>query len=135
MSPLVKLNWLSINHVHHTYLFFFCKSCMYSVDGHTNFWNYLLILGGNDSAPFLSQLPYDSYFTSEERFTGELTAYTRKQFFEVKWKYKRNGNHQKLSVINPSTTKISSVHIILLAVCHTVLMMLYVVQRIWYWIN
>ena len=47
-----------------------------------------------------------------------------------KWKYKRNGNHQKLSVINPSTTKISSVHIILLAVCHTVLMMLYVVHRI-----
>ena len=66
------------------YLFLLCKSCMYSVDGHANFLNYLLILGGNDSAPFLSQLPYDSYFTSEERFTGELTAYTRKQFFEVK---------------------------------------------------
>ena len=82
-------------------IFFFYKSCMYSVNGHTHFWNYLLILGGNDSAPFLSQLPYDSYFTSEERFTGELTAYTRKQFFEVKWKYKRNSNHQKLSVINP----------------------------------
>lgn len=31
---------------------------------------------------FLSQLPYDSYYTSEEKFTGELTAYTRKQFFE-----------------------------------------------------
>ena len=97
---------------------------MYSVDGHTNFWNDLLILGGNDSASFLSQLPYDSYFTSEERFTGELTAYTRKQFFEVKWKYKKNSNHQKLSVINPLTTKISSVHIILLAVCDTIFMML-----------
>ena len=32
-----KLNRLSINHVHHMYLFLFCKSCMYSVDGHTNF--------------------------------------------------------------------------------------------------
>ncbi|PFX19845.1 HAUS augmin-like complex subunit 3 [Stylophora pistillata] len=38
--------------------------------------------GGNDSESFLSQLPYDSYYTSEERFTGELTAYTKKQFFE-----------------------------------------------------
>ena len=35
------------------------------------------------SAPFLSQMDYDSYYVSEECFTGVLTAYTRKQFFEV----------------------------------------------------
>ncbi|XP_068726090.1 HAUS augmin-like complex subunit 3 isoform X1 [Montipora capricornis] len=38
--------------------------------------------GSSSSAPFLSQLDYDSYYVSEEGFTGVLTAYTRKQFFE-----------------------------------------------------
>ena len=32
-------------------------------------------------ASFLSQLDCDSYYTSKERFTGGLTAYTRKLFF------------------------------------------------------
>ena len=39
--------------------------------------------GSAIAASFLSQLDCDSYYGSEERFTGELTAYTRKQFFEV----------------------------------------------------
>lgn len=39
--------------------------------------------GSAISASFLSQLECDSYYTSEEQFTGDLTAYTRKQFFEV----------------------------------------------------
>lgn len=39
--------------------------------------------GTASSAPFLSQMDYDSYYVSEECFTGVLTAYTRKQFFEV----------------------------------------------------
>ncbi|XP_073259041.1 HAUS augmin-like complex subunit 3 [Porites lutea] len=38
--------------------------------------------GSTYSVTFLSQLSYDNYYESEERFTGELTAYTRKQFFE-----------------------------------------------------
>ena len=45
---------------------------------------YIFLAGPGISTSFLSQLPYDSYYTSEEKFTGELTAYTRKQFFEVK---------------------------------------------------
>ena len=40
-------------------------------------------VGSPYSVTFLSQLSYDNYYESEERFTGELTAYTRKQFFEV----------------------------------------------------
>ena len=40
-------------------------------------------VGSPYSVTFLSQLSYDNYHESEERFTGELTAYTRKQFFEV----------------------------------------------------
>ena len=39
--------------------------------------------GTASSASFLSQMDYDSYYVSEECFTGVLTAYTRKQFFEV----------------------------------------------------
>lgn len=38
--------------------------------------------GTASSASFLSQMDYDSYYVSEECFTGVLTAYTRKQFFE-----------------------------------------------------
>lgn len=41
-----------------------------------------LYAGQEGSSSFLSQLAYDNYYASEERFTEELTAYTRKQFFE-----------------------------------------------------
>lgn len=37
------------------------------------------------SKPFLSQISYDDFFDSEEKFTSELTLYTKKQFFEVKY--------------------------------------------------
>lgn len=46
---------------------------------------YIIFAGAGISTSFLSQFPYDSYYTSEEKFTSELTAYTRKQFFEVYW--------------------------------------------------
>ena len=72
-------------HIHHT-------SC-YSYDC-LNIFCYMTIfimviiyydtsVGSPYSVTFLSQLSYDNYYESEERFTGELTAYTRKQFFEV----------------------------------------------------
>jgi hypothetical protein len=32
---------------------------------------------------FLAQLCYADYFDSEEKFTSDLTTYTKKQFFEV----------------------------------------------------
>ena len=32
---------------------------------------------------FLSQIDLDSFFKVEEKFTSELTAFTKKQFFEV----------------------------------------------------
>jgi len=38
--------------------------------------------GSAISTPFLSEMTYDNFYASEESFTGELTAYTRKQFFE-----------------------------------------------------
>ena len=32
---------------------------------------------------FLSQVPVQQYYNAEENFTTQLTAYTRKQFFQV----------------------------------------------------
>ena len=34
-------------------------------------------------AMFLSQGPFKQYYDTEEAFTSQLTAYTRKQFFQV----------------------------------------------------
>lgn len=34
-------------------------------------------------AAFLSHVDLESYFLAEERFTQELTSFTKKQFFEV----------------------------------------------------
>ena len=34
-------------------------------------------------AMFLSQVPLQQYYNTEEAFTTQLTAYTRKQFFQV----------------------------------------------------
>ena len=34
-------------------------------------------------AVFLSQLPLEEYHKAEEKFTQQLTAFTKKQFFEV----------------------------------------------------
>ena len=34
--------------------------------------------------PFLCKQKFDDLFGSEEKFMAELTAYTRKQFFEVR---------------------------------------------------
>ena len=36
-----------------------------------------------DKAVFLSQLCLEEYFRDEEKFTEQLHAYTKKQFFEV----------------------------------------------------
>ena len=38
---------------------------------------------GDHSPFFLSQLNLHEYGNAEEKFTGELTTYTKKQFFEV----------------------------------------------------
>ena len=35
------------------------------------------------AAMFLSQVPLQQYYSTEEAFTTQLTAYTRKQFFQV----------------------------------------------------
>ena len=34
-------------------------------------------------AVFMSQVPFKQYYDAEEGFTTQLTAYTRKQFFQV----------------------------------------------------
>ena len=39
---------------------------------------------GQENAAFLSQLPLEDYHKMEEKFTQELTSFTKKQFFEVK---------------------------------------------------
>ena len=38
--------------------------------------------GDSQAAPFLSEQSFDEHLAAEEKFTAELTAYTRKQFFE-----------------------------------------------------
>jgi len=35
------------------------------------------------AAMFLSQTPIQQYYTAEEGYTTQLTAFTRKQFFQV----------------------------------------------------
>ena len=39
--------------------------------------------GGSTAAVFLSEVPLEQYHAAEDRFLGELTEYTKKQFFQV----------------------------------------------------